>query len=217
MSKTEVLELDQEINVDTRHCYVLAVKNEKRGMTYDEKNNLRKDLEYPKQRNVLLRSSVIWPKGTKDPFTGKERAHGKYLIRYYDGCSTLFVDDQPKERETIEQLVRSTKEQYFINGFWYVNDYDTMLKTYADWCSWNEHSLYRVPSIEPIFKLLDVETDSKIEAASIDEMEKALELAKKADKKKMLVHAKFLEVPTIHYITGQPLKEDSIRDRKSVV
>jgi len=211
MSKTDILELEQ-IEVDTRHCYVLAAKNEHRGMVFDDKNRPRPDNEYPRQRNVLMRSSIIWPKDAKDPFVAdKIRTKGRYLIRYYDGCSTLFVDDQPKDKEHIEQLARSTREQYFINGYWYVNDYDTMLKTYADWCSWNENSPYRVPSIDPIFKLLDIETEKKAEAEDLDAMEKALELAKKADKKKMLVHAKFLDVPTIHYITSQPLSEASVR------
>lgn len=193
-----------------KHTYMLSSKLEKRGMTYDDKNNPRPDPEYPKQRNLLLRSSIIWP-GGKDPFSNKERNKGKYLIRYYDGCSTLFVDDQPKDKETIEQLVRSTRELYFMNGYLHVYGYDTMLHTYMDWASWNEGSPYKVPTADPIFLKLDSEKEKEKEAATVDEVERALELAKKADDKKMLIHSRFIDVPEMDYRTGEKFSIKSIR------
>src|SRR5690348_6437199 len=141
-AKSKELELP-EIDATAKFTYVLSQKNEKRGMTYDAKNNPLPDPEYPRMRNILLRSSIIWPKDTLDPFSKKPRQARKHLIRYYDGCTTLFQDDQPKDKEQIEQLVRQTRDLYFQNGYLHIFGYDTMLKLYMDWASWNEESPFK--------------------------------------------------------------------------
>ena len=90
-------------DTNTRYAYVLAQKNERRGKVYDENGNPRMEREYKPYLNVLFKSAIIWP-GGKDPFSGKERAAGKHGIQYYDGCTTLFIDDQPREKETRASL-----------------------------------------------------------------------------------------------------------------
>lgn len=197
-------------DLNTKYAYVLPEKNEKRNNVFDENGRQRQEPEYKPRLNLLLRSSILWP-GGKDPFSGKDRAAGRYLIRYYDGCDTLFVDNQPKDKETIEQFVNNTRELYFLNGYLYCYGYDTMLKTYLDWCSWNQDSPYRVPTIDIKFKKVDAEKQSKIDAENMDKMEEALILARKADVKKMKTHCKFLGVLLEDYTTNIPLSDDAIR------
>lgn len=194
----------------SKYTYCLSLKNDSRGRVFNEHGHPVPDPDYPPRRNLLLRSSIIWP-GGKDPFSDKERAAGRYPIRYYDGCTTLFVEDQPKDREVIEQLLKSTRELSFIEGYLAVYGYDTMLKMYMDICSWNEESKYRVPTTEAIFKLLDAEKSRSAEANRLDLVEQALELAREAKEDYMLVHAKFLSVPMIDNVTSQPLTPKAIR------
>src|SRR5690349_15491180 len=108
VKEKQLKEIDVETDVTLRYTYVLAVKNEARGRVYDENGNKRPDPEFPSRRNVLLRSSIVWPANTKDPFNPeKPRQAGRHMLRYYDGCTTLFADDQPKEKETVDQLIAS--------------------------------------------------------------------------------------------------------------
>ncbi len=210
--KVQLQEVDLDFDVNAKYTYVLAFKNEARGRVFDENGNKRGDAEYPTRRNVLLRSSIVWPKNTIDPFNpDKPRSAGRHLIRYYDGCTTLFVDDQPKEKEAIDQLIASTRQLYFVMGYLNIQGYDKMLKLFMDWASWNEGSPYRVMTIDPIFKMLDPEKSREEEAANIDDVEKALKLAGAADEKKMFIHAKFLDVPTIDEVTGNTLSPKALR------
>mgnify|MGYP000939414983 CR=1 FL=1 len=213
MSKNETLVKDQETvlaELNTKFVYVLSLKNDVRGRVYDADGNPIKDPEYPARRNLLLRSSIAWPGGT-DPFSKKQRPAGKYFIRYYDSCTTLFVDDQPKDTETINQLVAATRELHFIKGFLEVYGYETILKNYLDWCSWNEESPYRITRVDAVFKLLDTDRMRKAEAAQMDEVEKALSLAKTATVKRMRVHARFLDIADVDLQTMQPLSDEAIR------
>lgn len=197
-------------DLNTKYAYVLPEKNEKRNNVFDEKGRQRQEPDYKPRLNLLTRSSILW-NGAKDPFSGKDRAAGRYLIRYYDGCSTLFVDDQPKDKETIDQFIANTRELFFLNGYLYCYGYDTMLKNYLDWCSWNQDSPYRIPTIDVKFKAIDSERQSKIEADNIDKMEEALALAKKATVKKMRMHCKFLGVALEDYVTNIALSDGSLR------
>lgn len=212
VSEIKKVNLLPEIDVAAKYTYALAQKNDARGRVYNAEGIPLKDPEYPPRRNLLLRSSIIWTKDTPDPFNEKKfRAAGKHLIRYYDGCTTLFVDDQPKEKDIIEQLVASTRELHFINGYLSIYGYESMLKTYMDWASYNAESKLRVPTIDPIYLLLDSEKQGKAQAEHLDNVEKALEYARKAEDKHMLIHSLFLNIPQVDEITGNPLSPEAIR------
>lgn len=206
--KTEVEEIMPDLN--TRYAYVLAVKNEPRGRVYDEHGHKRNEIEYKPFMNVLLRSSIVW-KGEKDPFSGKERKSGKYQIRYYDGCTTLFVDDQPREKDTLDGLISATRELTFDHGYLFIYGYDTMLKMYMDWASYNEDSPYRIPNSVAKFKNVNTEKQMEVEAALLEIEDNARDLAKNADPKKMRIHAKYLGVPLVDHITQIPLSVTAIR------
>ena len=206
--QTEVEEIMPDLN--TRYAYVLSQKNEPRGRVYDENGNKRQEIEYKPYVNVLMRSSIVWD-GSKDPFSGQPRAKGRHQIRYYDGCTTLFIDNQPKEKETLDQLIASSRDLTFDFGYLFIYGYDTMLKMYLDWCSYNEESPYRIPNSVAKFKNVNTEKQAEIEAQLLEEEDKARDLAKNADVKKMNIHAKYLGIPLVDHITQQPLSVTAIR------
>lgn len=210
--KLGMVEDQEEILADLnlKYVYVLSQRSDPRGRVFDMDGNPLKSPEYMGRRNLLLRSSIVWP-GGKDPFSGKERPRGRYLIRYYDGCSTLFVDEQPQLKETIDTFVASTRELHFVRGYLEIYGYETTLKNYLDWCSWNEESPYRVKKVDAVFKLLDSEAARVVEADNLNRMEEALEKAKNAKPKHMRIHAKFLEIPELDFITSAMLSDDAIR------
>ena len=197
-------------NLNTRYAYVLAQKNEPRGRVYDENGNKRDEIEYKPYMNVLLRSSIVW-NGGKDPFSGKERKAGKYQIRYYDGCTTLFVDDQPREKDTLDALIASTRELNFIHGYLFIYGYDILLKQYLDWCSYNEDSPYRIPGSDAKFKNVNTEKQAEQEAAMLEMEDTASELAKNAPINKMRIHAKYLGIPLVDHITQAELSSSAVR------
>lgn len=197
-------------DLNTRYAYVLAQKNEPRGRVYDEHGNKRDEIEYKPSVNVLMRGSIVWD-GKEDPFSGKPRKAGKYQLRFYDGCTTLFVDDQPREKDTIDQLVSSTREITIAHGYLFIYGYDTMLKTYLDWVSYNGDSPYRIPNSVIVFKNVNTEKQAEIEADLLEQEDKARDLAKNADVNKMRIHAKYLGIAMVDHITQQPLSITAIR------
>lgn len=213
-TKEQIQQEQQKVleELNKRYVYVLAAKCEPRGMVYDAKTNQPiPDREYPRTRNLLFASSIIW-EGGEDPFSGKERKAGAYPTRYYDGCTTLFVDDQPKDRETIEQLMVRTRDRLFVDGYLETYGYETMLRAYLDdYCSWNEENPRRITTREIILKRLDAEKEREYEDERINLVEEALTKAKNAKTKRMMIHARFLGIPMMDFRTSQPLSEKSIR------
>lgn len=211
MNTSEVKTFEETLpDINTRYAYVLAQKNEPRGKVYDEKGDKRDEPEYKPYLNVLMKSSIVWD-GSVDPFSKKPRAKGRHQIRYYDGCTTLFMDDQPKDKATIDQLEDSTRKLVFNHGYLFVYGYDTLLKIYLDWCSYNEDSPYRIPTSRSIFKSVNTEIQSEKEAMLLELEDEARELAKEATVNKMRIHAKYLGIPFEDSITNQPLSEKAIR------
>lgn len=193
-------------NVNTRYVYELALKNEKRGNVFDDRGRPMPEDEYKPRQNVLLRSAIVLD---KDNEFGKPK--GKHLIEYYDGCSSLFSEDHPKDQKTMETFRQSTREVLLNKGRVTVYGYDTLLKTYMDICSWNGASPYRVPTADAIFVPVDTETIAEQDEEFLDILEKALALAKNATEKKMRVHGKFLGIDEVDIKTQNPATVKAMR------
>lgn len=212
-AETEVVSTKKQTQAELnrKYVYMLVQKNEPRGMVYQGlTNNPAPEIRYKPWQNLLLRCSIIWD-GSVDPFSGKDREPGRYLIQYYDGCTTLFVDNQPQDEKTIERFVGNTRKLLFERGQLAVMGYDKMLKMYMDWCSYNSESPYRSPMAEAIFHLLDAEKDTESKMNYMDALEQAMKWAKEASDSKMLIHAKYLGVPDADFISGNPLSQSAIR------
>ena len=198
-------------DINTKYVYILAQKSEHRGRVYDAITNEKlPDPEFTPRRNLILSCNIIWHGGT-DPFDGTERKQGKYRLRYYDGCNTLFVDKQPQDKATIDELVQSTRQVTFLHGYAEVYGYDSMMKSYMDMCSWNGESPYRTPQAEAVFLPLDTEKQSENESDLLDMVELALDYAKKADAKKMRTHARFLGISFEDAVSGNTKSEAVLR------
>lgn len=151
-------------------------------------------------RNIVLTSQIVW--------NGQRR-----MIRYYDGCTTIFSDKQPKNKELIDQLINQTsKEKYnFIEGKFGCYGYEKMLLLYLNICSWNAESEFRTSASNGVFKSINPDVESELESSIIDNTETALKLAKEASKMKMLIHADYLGIPTTDWDSGNELTEKEIR------
>jgi hypothetical protein len=212
---------------DKKFGYVLHVENDDRGLMYDGMNGREiKSQKFKSRANILLRSVISWD-GSDAVYENKDKdgnydttsklisghAPGRQAIRYFDGCGSLFEDEQNKiyDRETIQRMVSSTREFFFQNGYFYVLGDDTMLKQYMDICSWNADSPYRVKSVSPMFHALDAEIASVKIDSDIDLLEEALALAKKASESKMMFHANFLGVELVDPKTTNAHSAKTIR------
>lgn len=226
MTKTKKLKPVSEEDFGKRFGYQLARANDDRGLIYDGVTGREmKSKEYRPRVNVLLRSSIIWDGSdavyeVKDPKTGKYDENsklisghrkGRQIIRYYDGCTSLFEDEQPKDIEVIKRLVDSTRDVILVDGYLFVYGYDEMLKKYLDICSWNGESPYRVPTIDPVFVPMDAEASAEKLEESLEMVEEAMTLAKKASKNKMMFHANFLGVELVDQKTNNPHTEKVVR------
>lgn len=204
------------VDVNTRYAYVLLNKNGKRGGIFDENGRPVGEQEYKTFLNVLTESSILWPGGI-DPFTkdengkgGVERPAGKYFIRYYDGCTTLFKDKQPQDKATIDSLTVATNQKAFSHGYLFVEGYDRMFKIFMDWSSQNEDSPYRIGN-SPSFKSVVAERALMSEGQRMDLEDKATELARNASVNKMMSHAVFLEIPMEDNITNVKYSPEVVR------
>lgn len=208
---TEVQDLSQ------RFMYVLAEKNEPIGGVFNARTNKSTtESPYKPYRNLLLTGSILWDGSDLkiDEANGKIIAgfhKGKRYICYYDGCSSIFVDEQPQDSVTRKRLIESTKQIAFQNGYLTVFGYETMLKKFCDIVSWNGNSEYRLPSSPVVFLNVDSETEKATIADSLDNLEKALQLAKEASDMHVLVHGRYLGVPELDTITDNPLSQNAIR------
>lgn len=192
-------------DLNTRYVYVLVEENQKRGMVYQGLTNMpAPEAKYKPYRNLLRECSILW-----DGSDGKPA--GRRKLRYYDGCSTIFADEQPIERETIEKYMANTRQLFFLNGELVCYGYDTMLKKYLDMASFNDNSPFRIPTISPIYRMVDIEKIGEKENEALDALETALRYAKENSYQKMVIHANYLGIPEIDGQTQNRLSEKSLR------
>jgi hypothetical protein len=214
MTKQNELSTLEALN--TRYGYMLAQEAPKREGQFEVVNGTARALKprrFKPVHNLLRRSHILWDGSDWDEKTKTGHKPGKVAIRYYDGCTTLFEDEQPKDKATIDDLMKATDDAKlsFRDGYLYVYGYDEMLKKYLDMCSWNGHSKYRVPTVEPVFVPLDVEKTADKDSDDLDKLVEALELAKKAPSKKMRIHGRFLGVAEVDFNTGNAYSDKAYR------
>lgn len=196
----EELFLAQVFDVDKKYMFELAYENMPRQTPVWNVRTNRP--EPPKQfkpyRNIVMTSMIIW--------NGQRRG-----IRYYDGCESIFQDEQPKDKDTIEQFVKQTPRRAFIDGKFGVYGDERMLLLFLLASSFNQESEFRTRTADIIYKPSNSEKKATIEAEKLDQTEKALELAKAATFSKIMIHADYLGIPLKDFDSDNDLSEKEIR------
>ena len=196
----EELVLSQEFDANKKYMFELAVKNPERELPVINMVTKRpiQHVEFPPYRNIVLSSQIVW--------NGQRRN-----IRYYDGCTTIFQDEQPKDKEMIDQYIKQTKKRAFLEGRFGCYGDEKMLLLYLTICSWNGESEFRTRTAETVFIPSNKDKTVTVESEKLDQQEEALKLAKEASETKMLIHAHYLGIPLQEYHSGNDLTPKEIR------
>lgn len=202
LAEKEYLALEFEPH--KKYMFELASPNPEREMPVIEVDGQKSRAiptdKFKPYQNIVLTSQIIWK--------GQRR-----ILRYYDGCSSIFADEQPKDKEEIDAFIKVTQPRAFLKGKFGAYGDEKMLLLYLSICSWNANSPFRTRSSNAIFIASDTVKIATAESAKLDETEKALQLAKDASKNKMLIHAAYLGIPTEDYDSGNELTDAEIRTK----
>lgn len=196
----EYLALSQEFDAGIKYMFELAEPNaEREKPVLDARTNrVEPHKKFKPFQNIVLSSQIVW---------NGQRVN----IRYYDGCSSIFVSQQPKEKDVVDQLIKQTQQRNFLDGKFGVFGDERMLLLYMFICSWNGESEFRTRTANAIFLPVDTAKKATAESEKLDNIETALKYAREATKTKMLIHADFLGIPVIDYDSGNELTEKEIR------
>lgn len=148
--------------------------------------------------NLVYTSQVVW-KG--------ERRN----LRYYDGCTSIFNDEQPKDKDLVADLIKRTKRRAFLEGKFGVFGDERMLLLYLMICSWNVESEFRTRTASEVFRPSNPDRMANEGSAKMDAIEKALGLAREATEVKMKMHAAYIGIPEIDYESGNEWSPKELR------
>lgn len=196
----ETAALAQKFDAKKKYMFELAAQNMERELPI---MNMRTNRQEPHKKfkpyqNIVFTSQIIWK--------GERR-----ILRYYDGCTSIFADEQPKDEKSIEQYIRQTKRRDILEGKFGCFGDEKMLLMYLNICSWNTESPFRTRSANEVFKPVNADKIATQETERLDKIDEALKLAKEASTLKMNIHANYLEIPTIDYESGNVMTENEIR------
>lgn len=192
--------LAQEFDPSKKYMFELASKNLERELPVFDMVTKRPvpHQEFKPSQNIVLSSQIVW-KGSR------------VNIRYYDGCDSIFVSEQPKDKETVDQLIKQTKKRFFEKGKFGCFGDERMLLLYLNACSWNGDSPFKTRTSDTIFVSVNADKKASQESSRLDLIEKAISLAREASNTKMMIHANYLGIPTTDWDSGNDLTEAEIR------
>lgn len=208
----EEIALSQVFDTEKKYMFELAVKNMERELPVINMVTKRAmaHQEFPPYRNIVLTSQVVW---NGVGILSKNIWTGRRMLRYYDGCESIFQDEQPKDKETIEQVIKQTdtSKYAFREGKFGCYGDERMLLLYLFICSWNVESPFRTRSAHGIFIPSDKNKQAEIEEEKLDLIERALVYAREATENKMKVHAHFLGIQMTDWDSGNDLSPKEVR------
>lgn len=194
--------LTKKFDAKKKYMFELALENDIRELPIMMVQNNKATVEPHKKwkpfQNLVYTSQIVW--------NGERRA-----IRYYDGCTTLFVDEQPKDKDLIDGFMKSTKRRSFLEGKFGCHGDERMLLLYLYICSWNVESPFRTRTASEVFRPSDADSTADKKSAKMDLIEEALKLAREASEQKVKMHAAYLEIPEIDYESGNEWTPKQLR------
>jgi len=196
----EQIVLSQKFDTNKKYMFELAKKNPEREQPVMDMSTKRPapHKEFIPFRNIVYTSQIVW--------NGDRR-----ILRYYDGCKSIFSDEQPKDRETIEQLIKQTKRRGFQEGKFGAYGDERMLLLYMTIASWNSESEFRTRSADAVWIATNRDKQLSVESQKLDDQMEALKLAQEATEQKMFIHANYLGVPLMDYDSGNEFTTEEVR------
>jgi hypothetical protein len=145
-----------------------------------------------------MTSQIIWNKTRRG-------------IRYYDGCDSIFINEQPQDKETIAQFIAQTPRRAFIDGKIGIMGYERMFLLFMLAASFNQESPFRTDTASIVWKPANSQQKATLESERLDLSERALETAKGATLSKIMIHADYLGIPLKDFDSDNDLTELEIR------
>lgn len=204
--------LSQVFDTQKKYMFELVTKNPERELPVINMATKRPmaHVEFKPYQNMVLTSQIVW--NGKGILSDKVW-NGRRMLRYYDGCESIFVDEQPKDKDTIEQLIKQTdtNKYAFRDGKFGAYGDERMLLLYLFICSWNNESPFRTRTAQGIFVPSNKDKQATLESMKLDMIEEALAYAREASETKMMIHANYLGVPMTDWDSGNELTTREIR------
>lgn len=199
LSKEEIF-LAQTFDPEKKYMFELAEPNMPRQLPVIDMHTKRPAPEkaFKPYRNIVYTSMIIWK--------GQRRG-----VRYYEGCDSIFIDEQPKDKDTIDQFIKQTPRRAFIDGKWGCYGDEKMLLLFMFIASFNVESEFRTRTASIVYRPSNSEKKAVAEEERLDLAERALETAKDAPMSKILVHADYLGIPLKDFDSDNDLSEREIR------
>jgi hypothetical protein len=199
LSKEEAF-LAQTFDPEIKYMFELAEPNMPRQLPVIDMHTKRPAPEkaFKPYRNICFTSMIIWK--------GQRRG-----VRYYDGCDSIFVDEQPKDKDMVDQFIKQTRRREFIDGKWGCHGDERMLLLFMLISSFNVESEFRTRTASPVYRPSNSAKKAAAEEEKLDLAERALEAAKNAPYSKILVHADYLGIPLKDFDSDNDLSEREIR------
>lgn len=191
-----------KFDVNKKYVFEAAVKNPERELPVIDMVTKRPapHKEFSPFRNIVLTSEIVWE--------GERR-----IIRYYDGCTTLFADEQPKDKDVIDGLIKRSKKRALIDGKFSCFGDERLLLIYLTICSWNGESPYRTRTAPAIFVAQNPDKAAEMESEKLDLIEEALRYAREATDTKMFIHANYLGIPDTDWDSDNKLTPKEMRTK----
>lgn len=198
----EKIVLRTKFDAKKKYMFELAVENDQRELpimvVQNNKATLDPHRKFKPYQNIVFTSQIVWE--------GERR-----IIRYYDGCTTLFQDEQPKDKDVVSDLIKRTKKRAFLDGKFGCKGDERMLLLYMTICSWNAESEFRTETGTEVFRPSNADKKANAESERMDAIEEALKLAREATESKMRMHAPYLEIPEIDHESGNAWSPKELR------
>lgn len=195
--------LTQEYDSEKKYMFELSQENDQRDIPIIDLDS-RRSVSTPKYKpfgpNIILTSQIVWKRQRR-------------MIRYYDGCTTIFADKQPQDKELMAELIKSTNRDrlQFVQGKFGAYGYEKMLLLFLNLASWNTESPFRTNNASAVYRSVNATKIATLEMQKMDLQEKAFDAAKSASLTKMLIHAAYLGIPTTDFDSGNEREEVEIR------
>lgn len=192
--------LAQVFDTDKKYMFELAEENLPRQLPVVDMHTKRAapHIRFKPYQNIVMTAMIIWK--------GQRRG-----VRYYDGCDSIFMDEQPKEKDVIDQYIRQTIRRQFIDGKFGCYGDERMLLLFLFISSFNAESEFRTRSADVVYRPVNSDKKATAESEKLDLTEKALELAKNAAMSKIMIHADYLGIPLKDFDSDNDLSEKEIR------